>query len=86
MAIARDPTLAEIGQFISTRSGSEMLQLMRSIREPEAQVALTTSLLLAPPVVASRRAVTPEKAKKALNAFVGFRCTFTLSPKQRELS
>lgn len=73
MAIPRDPTSAEIAFFLSTRNCEQMVQLVQAIREPAAQAALTTSLLLAPPLVASRNP-TPEKAKKALNAFVGFRC------------
>jgi hypothetical protein len=73
MAVARDPTPAEVRDFITTRSGAEIVQLMRAMREPAAQVALTASLLLAPPTVAGPAAA-PEKTKKALNAFVGFRC------------
>ena len=85
MAIPRDPTPAEIARFLSTRSGNQMVQLVQSIREPAAQAALTASLLFAPPAIAGR-SITPEKAKKALNAFVGFRCRFALSPSQYELS
>jgi len=72
-AIVRDPTSAEIAHFLSTRSGAQMVQLVRAIREPAAQAALTASLLNLPPAVVGR-STTPEKAKKALNAFVGFRC------------
>lgn len=73
--LTRAPTMPEIGNFLVTRSGKEMLQLMQSMRDPCAQAALTTALLLAPPAT-SGKVTTPEKAKKALNAFVGFRCKF----------
>ncbi|KAF2132265.1 MAT1-1-1 [Dothidotthia symphoricarpi CBS 119687] len=78
MDIPRDPTSAEIAYFLSTRSGDQMVQLMQSIREPAAQVTLTASLLLAPPV--SGQIAAPEKTRKALNAFVGFRCYYILIP------
>ena len=73
MALARDPTGAEIARFIATRTGAQMVQLMRCIKEPAAQAAFTAKLLVAPPAMSGRPA-TPEKARKALNAFVGFRC------------
>lgn len=73
--IVRDPTSAEIARFLSTRSGAQMVQLVQAIQEPAAQAALTASLLTAPPAAVGRSS-TPEKAKKALNAFVGFRCNF----------
>ncbi|KAF1947295.1 DNA binding protein with alpha box domain [Clathrospora elynae] len=81
MAVVRDPTQAEIELFLCTRSGSQMVQLVQAIRVPMAQAALTSALLLIPPPppVASRSA-TPEKAKKALNAFVGFRCFYISIP------
>lgn len=73
MAVSRDPTSAEIALFLSTRSGDQMMQLVQSIRAPAAQATLTASLLFVPPTVAPKIAP-PEKARKALNAFVGFRC------------
>lgn len=73
MAVPRDPTSAEIAQFLSTRSGDQMMQLMSSIREPIAQAALTASMLHAPPAAPVCSPPT-EKPRKALNAFVGFRC------------
>ncbi|KAH9868249.1 CDK-activating kinase assembly factor mat1 [Plenodomus biglobosus] len=75
-AVVRDPTSAEVGRFLSTRSGAQMVALMRSIREPAAQAALTAALLAAPPAPIK----VPEKAKKALNAFVGFRCYYISIP------
>ncbi|KAH7381673.1 MAT1-1-1 mating-type protein [Pyrenochaeta sp. MPI-SDFR-AT-0127] len=79
MAIPRDPTAAEIAQFLSTRSGGQMVQIVQAIREPAAQAALTASLLFAPLPITSHKAI-PEKAKKALNAFVGFRCYYISIP------
>lgn len=70
MAVARDPTTAEIARYLATRSGSQMVQLMRTLREPAAQVAFTTQLMLVPPPVKEPTKAT-EKQKKALNAFVG---------------
>nr|QBK47382.1 MAT1-1 [Neocamarosporium betae] len=81
MAIPRDPTNAEIARFLSTRSGAQMLQLMRSLREPAAQAALTAAMLLMPPPPpVSGRSTTSDKNKKALNAFVGFRCYYINIP------
>nr|ANK36056.1 MAT1-1-1 [Didymella tanaceti]ANK36059.1 MAT1-1-1 [Didymella tanaceti]ANK36065.1 MAT1-1-1 [Didymella tanaceti] len=79
MAVPRDPTSAEIAHFLSTRSGDQMMQLVQSIREPTAQAALTASLILVPPTVVTKSAP-PEKTRKALNAFVGFRCYYILIP------
>nr|AIF76159.1 mating type protein MAT1-1-1 [Didymella maydis] len=79
MAIPRDPTFAEIAHFLSTRSGDQMMQLVQSIREPSAQATLTASLLALPPTVSTKSAP-PEKTRKALNAFVGFRCYYILIP------
>lgn len=75
MAAPRDPTSAEIAHFLSTRSGDQMMQLVQSIREPAAQATLTATLLALQPTVSTKSAP-PEKARKALNAFVGFRCKF----------
>ena len=61
--------------FLSTRSGDQMMQLVQSIRAPAAQATLTASLLFVPPIVAPQNAPL-EKTRKALNAFVGFRCKF----------
>nr|AER26924.1 MAT1-1-1 mating-type protein [Calophoma clematidina] len=79
MAIPRNPTSAEIALFLSTRSGDQMMQLVQSIRAPAAQATLTASLLFAPPTFGIRTAP-PEKPRKALNAFVGFRCYYILIP------
>ncbi|KAJ4346199.1 hypothetical protein N0V95_005615 [Ascochyta clinopodiicola] len=73
MAVPRDPTSTEIALFLSTRSGDQMMQLVQSIRAPAAQATLTASLLFVPPTVVART-TPPEKTRKALNAFVGFRC------------
>nr|AAR04443.1 DNA binding protein with alpha box domain [Pleospora sp. P56] len=79
MALVRDPTGAEIARFLATRTGAQMVQLMRCIKEPAAEAAFTAKLLLAPPAV-SGRSTAPEKARKALNAFVGFRCYYITIP------
>ncbi|KAJ4413274.1 hypothetical protein N0V91_000249 [Didymella pomorum] len=79
MAVPRDPTSAEIAHFLSTRSGDQMMQLVQSIREPAAQATLTATLLALQPTVSTKSAP-PEKARKALNAFVGFRCYYILIP------
>nr|AHY81324.1 MAT1-1-1 mating-type protein [Stagonosporopsis tanaceti]AIT18256.1 MAT1-1-1 mating type protein [Stagonosporopsis tanaceti] len=79
MAVPRDPTTAEIAQFLVTRSGDQMSQLVQALTTPAAQAALTRSMLLLPPKVTPKVAP-PEKAKKALNAFVGFRCYYIQIP------
>nr|AAR04458.1 DNA binding protein with alpha box domain [Stemphylium sp. EGS31-008] len=79
MALVRDPTGAEIAKFLATRTGAQMVQLMRCIKEPAAQAAFTSRLLLTPPAV-SGRSTAPEKVRKALNAFVGFRCYYIAIP------
>lgn len=78
MAIVRDPTIAEIAHFLSTRNGHEMVELVRSMQAPGAQAALTKALLEVTPATAGNQKVAgkAEKVKKALNAFVGFRCKF----------
>ncbi|CAN9177612.1 unnamed protein product [Alternaria alternata] len=80
--LLRNPAEAEVDRFLQTRSGKQMVQLFRLIPEPAAQAALTARLLLlAPQVMSGRhRFVAPEKAKKALNAFVGFRCYYISIP------
>nr|AML61199.1 mating type protein MAT-1 [Curvularia lunata] len=79
MDSARAPTEDEIAKFLATRTSSQMLQLMRCIKEPAAQFAFTAKLLTITPVKSNPPAV-PEKAKKALNAFVGFRCYYISIP------
>jgi hypothetical protein len=85
--LLRNPAEAEVDRFLQTRSGKQMVQLFRLIPEPAAQAALTARLLLlAPQVMSGRhRFVAPEKAKKALNAFVGFRCKYT-TPHRSEIN
>nr|AAD33442.1 mating type protein MAT-2 [Curvularia kusanoi] len=41
MNLTRDPTGAEIARFIATRTGAQMVELMRCISEPAAQAAFT---------------------------------------------
>jgi hypothetical protein len=79
MTDPRTPNNAEVRSYIQTRSVWEMMHLVRDIHEPAAQAAFAAKLLLAPPFAVEMIA-TPEKAekaKKALNAFVGFRCTYS---------
>jgi hypothetical protein len=77
MAVPRDPTDAEIARFISTRDTPQMMKLVQGIQGPVSQAVFTASMLLLPPAT-SGRSTTPEKAKKALNAFVGFRSKSSL--------
>jgi hypothetical protein len=82
IASTRAPTQAEIRDYLLTLNGLDMVHIMRGITEPAAQVAFATKLLLTPPLIVGPNA-TPEKAdkaKKALNAFVGFRCTYNSLP------
>jgi hypothetical protein len=76
MAVYRAPTDAEIARFIATRNTMQMAKLVQGIEEPASQAAFTASLLLLP-TATTGRCTTPEKAKKALNAFVGFRSEST---------
>ncbi|KAH6877851.1 mating type protein MAT1-1-1 [Alternaria rosae] len=74
--LMRNPAEAEIDRFLQTRSGKQMVQLFRLIPDPKAQAALTARLLLLGPPVNDTRFTTSEKPKKALNAFVAFRCYY----------
>ena len=76
IVVARDPTDAEIARFIATRNGLQMTNLVQAIQTPASQATFTAALLVLPSAT-SGRSNTPEKAKKALNAFVGFRCKST---------
>ena len=76
MAIVRDPTGPEIAHFVATRSTMQMTKLVQAIQTPAAQ-AVFTAALLALPSAMDGHSTTPEKVKKALNAFVGFRCKST---------
>lgn len=67
----------EVFRYICTRNTQEIAHLMRGFGEPAAQAMFAATLLLAPRIVAGPSA-TPEKIKKAMNAFVGFRCTYHL--------
>lgn len=78
-----DARTADVVNYLLTCSGFEVVRMMQFLRDPSAQAALTTALLAMPPAMPSAmppavpsRAPTPEKAKKVLNGFVGFRCKF----------
>jgi hypothetical protein len=72
--VSRDPTSAEIARFLTSRTGTQMTQLVHAMSEPAARATFTSSLpiLFTPPVVHGRTA-TPKKVKKAVNSFIGFR-------------
>lgn len=73
--VIRDPTPEDVARFLATRTGQQMLEIVRSLREPAAQAAFTEEILRNPlPTPNPKRISMPQKAKKALNAFVGFRC------------
>jgi hypothetical protein len=78
MTESRAPNNAEVESYVQTRSVWEMMHLVRGIHEPAAQAAFAAKLLLAPPFAVGMSATLEkvEKAKKALNAFVGFRCAY----------
>jgi hypothetical protein len=78
MADPRAPNNAEVKSYIESRSVMEMMHLLRGIDEPAAQAAFAAKLLLTPSsaVVTSATPEKVEKSKQALNAFVGFRCTY----------
>ncbi|PSN70060.1 MAT1-1-1 mating-type protein [Corynespora cassiicola Philippines] len=75
MTVHRAPGPDEIASFLTSRTTAQMARLVQAIREPAAAAALTRSLLQAAPGN-SGRTETRAKAKKALNAFVGFRCYY----------
>ncbi|KAH7078556.1 MAT1-1-1 [Paraphoma chrysanthemicola] len=81
LAFPDDAVVAKVSDYIKGRSGSDILEMMRSLRSPADQVALTTALLFAGPLtLVEEPAAAPEKAKKALNAFVGFRTYYITIP------
>ncbi|KAL5418553.1 hypothetical protein PMIN06_000612 [Paraphaeosphaeria minitans] len=65
--------------YLANCTGAEMVQIMQGMQDPKAKAVLTAALLCAPSP-ASGRATLPEKVKKALNAFVGFRCYYLNIP------
>ncbi|PVI06562.1 hypothetical protein DM02DRAFT_667446 [Periconia macrospinosa] len=73
----RQPTSLEISQFIASRTPQEMAELMHSVSHPAAHATLTAALLHTSP---REPEALPEKNKKALNAFVGFRCYYLAIP------
>ncbi|KAJ4286945.1 hypothetical protein N0V90_012825 [Kalmusia sp. IMI 367209] len=79
----RNPQSPRIPHFLTTYNGAEMMRVMHGMQDPRAQATLTAALLLAPPAVSSRATV-PDKAKKALNAFVGFRCYYINIPQFKD--
>lgn len=77
VSAVRQPTSLEISQFIASRTPQEMAELMHSVSHPAAHATLTAALLHTSP--REPEAALPEKNKKALNAFVGFRCKLDLA-------
>lgn len=71
LAVARDPTPDEIKSYLQTRSSAEMAELVQSIGESSAQGALSTAVAFSTPQAPATEAPTQ---RKALNAFVGYRC------------
>jgi hypothetical protein len=65
----------EVFTYICTRNTQEIAHLMRGFEEPAAQAMFAATLLMTPRIIAAR-GMTPEKIKKAMNAFVGFRCKY----------
>ncbi|KAF1838474.1 hypothetical protein BDW02DRAFT_386683 [Decorospora gaudefroyi] len=82
--LARDGK--QIESFIYSRSGEQMARLVQGISDPMAQAVFTATLLRPAPRPKSGRFTTSEKAKgkpkakKVLNAFVGFRCYYITIP------
>jgi hypothetical protein len=74
MAIARDPKSLHAQTLFSGRSGADIVRLMRSLRDPAEQAALTVALLARSSAVRDPGVGLSEKTKKALNAYLGFRC------------
>jgi hypothetical protein len=73
--------IAELQQYAYAPTGADVVEMMKNIKEPAAQVAFVTRLLLAPQVTlgsgtTAEKGEKTEKVKKALNAFVGFRCKY----------
>lgn len=69
----RQPTGNEIARFIATRTLGEMLELMQNITSPAAHATITAALIRTQP---RAEPVVVHEKKKALNAFVGFRCEY----------
>ncbi|KAL1613061.1 hypothetical protein SLS60_001293 [Paraconiothyrium brasiliense] len=82
--VTRNHSPPDLINYLTTRTGAEIVQIMQGMQDPKAQAALTAALLYAPSPV-SGRATVPEKAKKALNAFVGFRCYYINIPPFKEV-
>jgi hypothetical protein len=85
-------TQHEMSNLLNNLPTSEVVRLMQAMTSPLTQATLTTAFLLAEPrvsapavpapavpapaVAAPAVAALPKKQKKALNAFVAFRCMF----------
>jgi hypothetical protein len=69
----------EVFTYICTRNTQEIAHLMRGFEEPATQAMFAATLLMTPRISAAPRMI-PEKIKKAMNAFVGFRCKYQLLP------
>ncbi|KAF1913578.1 mating-type protein MAT alpha 1-domain-containing protein [Ampelomyces quisqualis] len=79
----------DMKHFLNTRDAKQIVQLMRCLNEPVKQVALAAGLMTmsahvtedsATPEAASDNVEKVEKVKKAMNAFVGFRCYYITIP------
>jgi hypothetical protein len=55
-------------------SGRQLMKMLRTVKEPALQRAITTQLLLAPPNTFGLSTDPKGKKPKAVNGFVGFRC------------
>jgi hypothetical protein len=80
MAIASDPSGPQAKHLLEGRSGADVMQIMRSLKSPAAQAAFAAALLSTPSAASKPSAVFSEKTKKALNAYIGFRCKLHLPP------
>lgn len=82
---ARILSLEEVGMFLRAQNSRGIVHLMRSLTEPAHQVAVAATLMSmsangsnasATLEAAPDKVEKAEKAKKVMNAFVGFRCKF----------
>jgi hypothetical protein len=82
VATTRAPSdVPEFQQYGFAPTGQQVINMIMGIADPAAKVAFVTRMLLAPQVpvdsgATSEKGVKTEKVKKALNAFVGFRCKY----------
>ncbi|KAF2021740.1 mating-type protein MAT alpha 1, partial [Aaosphaeria arxii CBS 175.79] len=80
---SREPTFDEIEQFLKTRTQAQIMQLVQNFDDPVQRAHFVSTFLNAPRInvkskASSKHAKESEaiKAKKALNAFVAFRCFY----------